>query len=130
MAIFKLTLRDTKGSALTHAELDENFTSLSSSLFQLNDTYPTGSFTGSFTGSLSGSLTGSHSGSGTGSYSGSFTGSYTGSFSGSFSGSLGSNIIYPSLAAHDYANDEAATNGGIPLYGFYHTSGTLKIRIS
>lgn len=49
-----LTLRNTKGSALTYDELDSNFIFLSSSS---SSSSSTGSFTGSFTGSLLGTAT-------------------------------------------------------------------------
>lgn len=38
--------------------------------------------------------------------------------------------IMPDLIAKDYANDGDAAAGGIAVGGFYHSSGTLKIRLS
>lgn len=61
-----LTLRSTKGSALTYIELDNNFLTLSASIASSNSGSYTGSYTGSFTGSYTGSFTGSFSGSHTG----------------------------------------------------------------
>ena len=40
----------------------------------------------------------------------------------------GSNIASDTILAHDYADDAAAALGGVPIGGFYHTSGVLKIR--
>ena len=40
------------------------------------------------------------------------------------------NILAPALTSKNYANDAAAAAGGVPLNGFYHTSGTLKIRLA
>lgn len=34
------------------------------------------------------------------------------------------------LIDHDYANDAAASAGGIPIGGLYHTSGAVKVRIA
>lgn len=39
-------------------------------------------------------------------------------------------IVSPTVLAANYANDAAAGVGGIPVGGIYHTSGTLKIRLS
>lgn len=40
----------------------------------------------------------------------------------------GSNIASDTILAHDYVDDAAAALGGVPVGGFYHTSGALKIR--
>lgn len=39
-------------------------------------------------------------------------------------------ITLPSEISLNYANDSAAATGGVPVGGVYHTSGTLKIRLS
>ena len=42
-----------------------------------------------------------------------------------------SNVILPGVGKYrNYANDSAAATGGVPLYGIYHTNGTLKIRVT
>lgn len=38
--------------------------------------------------------------------------------------------IIPSGGIQDYADDAAAATGGVPVNGLYHTSGTLKIRLT
>ena len=106
-----LNLRNNKGSALTYTELDNNFINISSSLISFSGSYSTSSFTGSFTGSVNGY----------------FNGSLTGSFTGSINGFT----VFPYLSSSlNFANDSAASSSGVPLGALYHTSGTLKIRIS
>lgn len=39
-------------------------------------------------------------------------------------------IILPSVVGFNFANDAAAATGGIPVGGLYHSSGTLKIRLT
>ena len=34
------------------------------------------------------------------------------------------------LTISEYANDGAAEAGGVPIGGLYHTSGTVKVRVS
>jgi hypothetical protein len=41
---------------------------------------------------------------------------------------LNDNVQSDVVLAHDYADDAAAALGGVPIGGFYHASGTLKIR--
>ena len=42
-----------------------------------------------------------------------------------------SNVILPGVGKYrNYTNDTTAAAGGVPLYGLYHTSGTIKIRIA
>lgn len=43
----------------------------------------------------------------------------------------GSTPVFPIVSgSYNYADDTAAQAGGIPLGGLYHTSGTLKIRLT
>ena len=39
-------------------------------------------------------------------------------------------VVMPETVTADFADDTAAAAAGIPVGGIYHTSGTLKIRIS
>lgn len=39
-------------------------------------------------------------------------------------------IVLPSVVGFNFANDAAAATGGIPVGGLYHSSGTLKIRLT
>jgi len=41
---------------------------------------------------------------------------------------LNDNLQSDVVLSHDYADDAAAEIGGVPVGGFYHTSGALKIR--
>lgn len=38
--------------------------------------------------------------------------------------------LFKDLELKDFADDAAAATGGVKLYDFYHTSGTVKIRIA
>jgi len=39
-------------------------------------------------------------------------------------------IVFPTVVGFNFADDTAAAAGGIPIGGLYHTSGTLKIRLT
>jgi hypothetical protein len=39
------------------------------------------------------------------------------------------NVISPTIAALNFVDDTAAAAGGVPLNGFYHTAGVMKIRL-
>lgn len=39
-------------------------------------------------------------------------------------------VLLPTIVGFNFADDTAAASGGIPVGGLYHTSGTLKIRIT
>ena len=42
-----------------------------------------------------------------------------------------SNVILPGVGKYrNYTNDTTAAAGGVPIYGLYHTSGTIKIRLT
>ena len=138
MAVAGVTLRITKGSKLTITELDGNFSAITSSaeiatanvvtintrVSQSVIAFPNLTTTANGLGgtglTTSGSLfvTGALLVSGSQTYSGSanFLGRVIASGSGN------------SVLGSNYADDTAATAGGIPLGGIYHTNGTVKIR--
>ena len=138
MALAGVTLRTTKGSKLTIAELDSNFSAITVSVetaaanvVTINNrvTQSVVAFPNLLVGAngvggagliTSGALfvTGALSVSGSQTYSGSanFLGRVIASGSGN------------SVLGSNYADDTAATAGGIPLGGIYHTNGTVKIR--
>ena len=138
MALAGVTLRVTKGSKLTIAELDSNFSSITSSaeistanITTLNTRVSQSvlAFPNLLVGAngagggliTSGNLfvTGTFSVSGSQTYSGSanFLGAVIASGSGN------------SVLGSNYVNDSAAASGGIPIGGIYHTNGAIKIRI-
>lgn len=43
---------------------------------------------------------------------------------------FGSKGLYGVLPATSYADDTAAAAAGIPIGGLYHTTGTVKVRLS
>ena len=138
MALAGVTLRIIKGSKLTITELDGNFSAITSSaetatanVVTINTrvsqsvlAFPNLTTTANGLGGIglttSGSLfvTGALLVSGSQTYSGSanFLGRVIASGSGN------------SVLGSNYADDTAATAGGIPLGGIYHTNGTVKIR--
>ena len=38
-------------------------------------------------------------------------------------------LLFKDLELKNFASDAAAATGGVKLYDFYHTAGTVKIRI-
>jgi hypothetical protein len=140
MALAGVTLRVIKGSKLTIAELDSNFSSITSSvetstanITTLNTrvTQSIVAFPNLLAGAngvggagliTSGNLfvTGALSVSGSQTYSGSanFLGRVIASGSGN------------SVLGSNYANDTAAAAGGIPIGGMYHNAGAIRIRLS
>jgi hypothetical protein len=139
MALAGVTLRVIKGSKLTIAELDSNFSSITSSvetstanITTLNTrvTQSIVAFPNLLAGAngvggagliTSGNLfvTGAFSVSGSQTYSGSanFLGRVIASGSGN------------SVLGSDFINDTAAAAGGIPIGGMYHNAGAIRIRI-
>jgi hypothetical protein len=139
MALAGVTLRTTKGSKLTIAELDSNFSAITSSvetstanITTLNTRVSQSvvAFPNLLVGAngvggagliTSGALfvTGAFSVSGSQTYSGSanFLGRVIASGSGN------------SVLGSNYANDTAAAAGGIPIGGMYHNAGAIRIRI-
>jgi hypothetical protein len=138
MALAGVTLRTTKGSKLTIAELDSNFSAITSSvetstanITTLNNRVSQSviAFPNLLAGAngagggliTSGNLfvTGALSVSGSQTYSGSanFLGRVIASGSGN------------SVLGSNYADDTAAAAGGIPIGGMYHNAGAIRIRI-
>lgn len=139
MALAGVTLRTTKGSKLTIAELDSNFSAITSSaetatgnvtlinnrVSQSVIAFPNLTTTANGSGGeglfTSGNLfvTGTLSVSGSQTYSGSanFLGRVIASGSGN------------SVLGSNYANDTAAAAGGVPIGGIYHNAGAIRIRI-
>ena len=139
MALAGVTLRVIKGSKLTIAELDSNFSSITSSaeistanIVTINNrvsaslqAFPNLTTWTQASGiQTSGSLI--ISGGGAPFASGNLQVFGNTSLSGSLilSGSSTTTVL-----ASNYANDTAAAAGGIPIGGIYHTNGAIKIRI-
>lgn len=140
MALAGVTLRTTKGSKLTIAELDSNFSAITSSaetatanITTINNrvsqsviAFPNLTTNANGVGGAglitSGNLfvTGTLSVSGSQTYSGSanFLGRVIASGSGN--SVLGSNFV----------DDTAAAAGGIPIGGMYHNAGAVRIRLT
>jgi hypothetical protein len=111
-----LTYRQTKGSALTIQELDDNFQHFTGSH----------SVTGSLVVSGSFEVTGSTSITGSSSFFGDQT--ITGSITVS-----GSNIthVFPVISASlEFIDDAAAAAGGVPLGGLYRSGNFILIRLT
>jgi hypothetical protein len=139
MALAGVTLRTIKGSKLTIAELDANFSAITASaetatanVTLINNrvtqsvlAFPNLTTTANGLGGegliTSGALfvTGALSVSGSQTYSGSanFLGRVIASGSGN------------SVLGSNYADDTAAAAGGIPIGGMYHNAGAIRIRI-
>ena len=140
MALAGVTLRTTKGSKLTIAELDSNFSAITVSVetaaanvVTINNrvTQSVVAFPNLLVGAngvggagliTSGALfvTGALSVSGSQTYSGSanFLGRVIASGSGN------------SVLGSNYADDTAAAAGGIPIGGMYHNAGAIRIRLT
>ena len=140
MALAGVTLRITKGSKLTITELDGNFSAITSSVEASTGNITTLNtrvsqsviaFPNLLVGAngvggagliTSGNLfvTGTLSVSGSQTYSGSanFLGRVVASGSGN------------SVLGSNYADDTAAAAGLVPIGGFYHTNGAVKIRLT
>lgn len=43
---------------------------------------------------------------------------------------FGEKGLYDAMPVASYANDAAAAAAGVPIGGMYHTSGTVKVRLS
>jgi hypothetical protein len=140
MALAGVTLRVIKGSKLTIAELDGNFSAITASaetatanVVTINNrvsqsilAFPNLTTTANGLGAeglfTSGNLfvTGTFSVSGSQTYSGSanFLGAVIASGSGN------------SVLGSNYVDDAAAAAGGIPIGGMYHNAGAIRIRLS
>jgi hypothetical protein len=139
MALAGVTLRVIKGSKLTIAELDSNFSSITSSvetstanITTLNTrvsqsviAFPNLTTTANGLGGVGLITSGALFVSGGLTISGSTTNHNTASFSGIIRASGSAN----SVLASNFADDTAAAAGGIPLGGMYHNAGAIRIRI-
>ena len=126
MALAGVTLRTTKGSKLTIAELDSNFSSITSSVetSTANITTINNRVTQSLL-AFPNLLIGANGVGGVGLItSGNLHVSGTLGVSGSIIASGSTN----SVLASNFADDTAAAAGLVPIGGFYHTNGTVKIR--
>lgn len=140
MALAGVTLRTTKGSKLTIAELDSNFSSITSSvetstanITTINSrvsqsllAFPNLTTTANGAGGVGLITSGALFVSGALTVSGSTTNHNTASFSGIVIASGSAN----SVLASNFADDSAAQAGGVPVGGIYHTNGAIKIRLS
>ncbi len=140
MALAGVTLRTTKGSKLTIAELDSNFSAITSSVETSTANITTintrvSQSVVAFPNLLAGAngvagvglitsgnlfVTGTLSVSGSQTYSGSanFLGRVIASGSGN------------SVLGSNYVDDAAAAAGGIPIGGMYHNAGAVRIRLT
>jgi hypothetical protein len=139
MALAGVTLRVIKGSKLTIAELDSNFSSITSSvetstanITTLNTrvsqsviAFPNLTTTANGLGGVGLITSGALFVSGGLTISGSTTNHNTASFSGIIRASGSAN----SVLASNFADDSAAAAGGIPIGGMYHNAGAIRIRI-
>jgi hypothetical protein len=139
MALAGVTLRVIKGSKLTIAELDSNFSSITSSvetstanITTLNTrvsqsviAFPNLTTTANGLGGVGLITSGALFVSGGLTISGSTTNHNTASFSGIIRASGSAN----SVLASNFADDTAAAAGGIPIGGMYHNAGAIRIRI-
>lgn len=140
MALAGVTLRTTKGSKLTIAELDANFSAITASaetstanvvtintrVSQSVIAFPNLTTTANGAGGVGLITSGALFVSGGLTISGSTTNHNTASFSGIVLASGSAN----SVLASNYANDGAAAAGGIPIGGMYHNAGAIRIRLT
>jgi hypothetical protein len=140
MALAGVTLRVIKGSKLTIAELDSNFSSITSSvetstanITTLNTrvsqsviAFPNLTTTANGLGGVGLITSGALFVSGGLTISGSTTNHNTASFSGIIRASGSAN----SVLASNFADDTAAAAGGIPIGGMYHNAGAVRIRLT
>jgi hypothetical protein len=140
MALAGVTLRTTKGSKLTIAELDSNFSAITSSVetsttnintinsrvSQSVIAFPNLTTTANGAGGVGLITSGALFVSGALTISGSSVNHNTASFSGIIRASGSAN----SVLASNFADDSAANAGGIPIGGIYHTNGAIKIRLT
>jgi hypothetical protein len=139
MALAGVTLRVIKGSKLTIAELDSNFSSITSSVetSTANITTLNTRVTQSIL-AFPNLLAGANGAGGAGLITSgnlfvtgtlSVSGSQTYSGSANFLGRVIASGSGNSVLGSNYADDTAAAAGGIPLGGMYHNAGAIRIRI-
>jgi hypothetical protein len=139
MALAGVTLRVIKGSKLTIAELDGNFSAITSSAETATTNITTLNTRVSQSVLAFPNLTTAANGPGgaglitsgalfiTGALS--VTGSQTYSGSANFLGRVIASGSGNSVLGSNYVDDTAAAAGGIPLGGMYHNAGAIRIRI-
>ncbi len=139
MALAGVTLRVIKGSKLTIAELDSNFSSITSSVetSTANITTLNTRVSQSVT-AFPNLLAGANGAGGAGLITSgnlfvtgtlSVSGSQTYSGSANFLGRVIASGSGNSVLGSNYADDTAAAAGGIPIGGMYHNAGAIRIRI-
>jgi hypothetical protein len=139
MALAGVTLRVIKGSKLTIAELDSNFSSITSSVetSTANITTLNTRVTQSIL-AFPNLLAGANGAGGAGLITSgnlfvtgtlSVSGSQTYSGSANFLGRVIASGSGNSVLGSNYADDTAAAAGGIPIGGMYHNAGAIRIRI-
>jgi hypothetical protein len=140
MALAGVTLRTTKGSKLTIAELDSNFSAITVSVETAAANVVT--INNRVSQSLlafPNLLVGANGVGGTGLYTSgalfvtgafSVSGSQTYSGSANFLGAVIASGSGNSVLGSNFANDGAAAAGGIPIGGMYHNAGAVRIRLS
>jgi hypothetical protein len=139
MALAGVTLRVIKGSKLTIAELDSNFSSITSSVetSTANITTLNTRVTQSIL-AFPNLLAGANGAGGAGLITSgnlfvtgtlSVSGSQTYSGSANFLGRVIASGSGNSVLGSNYANDTAAAAGGVPIGGIYHNAGAIRIRI-
>jgi hypothetical protein len=139
MALAGVTLRTTKGSKLTIAELDSNFSAITSSVEANTSNVATLNTTRTkLTSSFPNILIGADGLGGAGLFTSgalfvtgalSVSGSQTYSGSANFLGRVIASGSGNSVLGSNYADDTAAAAGGIPIGGMYHNAGAIRIRI-
>ena len=138
MALAGIETRLNKGSKLTILELDTNFNIITGSIetFTTNITTINNRVTQSII-AFPNLLVGANGPGAAGLFTSgalfvtgalSVSGSQTYSGSANFLGRVIASGSGNSVLGSNYADDTAATAGGIPLGGIYHTNGTVKIR--
>ena len=140
MALAGVTLRVIKGSKLTIAELDSNFSSITSSVetSTANITTLNTRVTQSIL-AFPNLLAGANGAGGAGLITSgnlfvtgtlSVSGSQTYSGSANFLGRVIASGSGNSVLGSNYADDTAAAAGGIPIGGMYHNAGAVRIRLT
>ena len=138
MALTGVELRINKGSKLTIAELDGNFSAITSSVETNTSNIVTLTTTRTQTLLAFPNLLVGANGAGgglitsgnlfvTGTFS--VSGSQTYSGSANFLGAVVASGSGNSVLGSNYADDTAAAAGGIPIGGMYHNAGAIRIRI-
>jgi hypothetical protein len=139
MALAGVTLRTIKGSKLTIAELDSNFSAITSSAETATANVVTiNTRVSQSVVAFPNLLVGANGAGGAGLITSgalfvtgalSVSGSQTYSGSANFLGRVIASGSGNSVLGSNYANDTAAQAGGVPIGGIYHNAGAIRIRI-